>query len=158
MNLPNFLKSICAVISLFLMVGAYAQQAVITTNPIQPLPNQPFQVSITAVMQGWPGPPGNQLIEIQGGIINVYLRDYMCVFVCQPPILTTESFTVPALPPGKYVMNIFMDRLSFGVGVQQYGQLAFDVAPVSVPALSNLGLMILSAILVLFAGFIRRVR
>ena len=115
-----------------------AQPGAVTTNPSPPTANQPFTVSVTALVPG--AFAIDPQVETHGNVIVVFLRGE-CFFVCPPNVVQTLQFTAPPLPSGSYVMTVYSGYSA--VAAEVLGTTTLTIAAQAVPTLTPLSLLIL---------------
>jgi hypothetical protein len=99
----------------------------ITTNPSPPLPNEPFDISVTGLIDRYRF--GDPTVDESGGIVTVSLHrtcNQGLSNTCDPP--TDDAVTVRSapLPPGNYTIIAYQFVPSGGV---IEGLLSFAIAP-----------------------------
>jgi hypothetical protein len=138
-------RIVCSIIFALVCVGNTTDslaQYTFTTAPSPPIAWRPFDVSITGTFPSSYFIVFDPQVSMVDGLITVELHG-SCEFICTGPTTATKTFTMPALPPGSYVMTARMDLFS-----TQFGQFAFVVAPpLAVPALSSSGIATLMLML-----------
>jgi hypothetical protein len=95
----------------------------------------------------------NPQTTVSGNTITVNLNGDCGFAVCPGPYVGTWTLTMPALPPGSYVMTVYLFSCCSGTS----GQFVFAVDPgpvAAIPALSTGGVLVL-VLLLLLTGWAR---